>query len=61
MNAGRPDDDALRFRGFDADGTPQYVGPDGWPRTPEEHAEILEDEAIERARDVLDRQGDGNE
>ncbi|UAK34631.1 hypothetical protein K8O92_12770 [Nocardia asteroides] len=53
MNAAKPDDDALRFRGFADDGTPQYVGPDGWPRTPEEHAEILEDEAIERAHNML--------
>lgn len=59
MNPGRRDDDILRFRGFDDDGTPLYVGPDGWPRTPEEHAEILEDEAIDRARELLDpRSGD---
>jgi hypothetical protein len=54
MNAAEPDNDALRFCGFSDDGTAQYIGPDGWPRTPEEHAEILEDEAIERAHDLLD-------
>ncbi|MGK8520970.1 hypothetical protein ACRS6B_05140 [Nocardia asteroides] len=54
MNPGHRSDDTLRFRGFADDGTPQYIGPDGWPRTPEEHAEILEDEAIDRARELLD-------
>ncbi|MET9286344.1 hypothetical protein [Nocardia beijingensis] len=53
MNAATPDDDTLRFCGYSDDGTAQYVGPDGWPRTPEEHAEILEDAAIDRAHEIL--------
>ncbi|MEV6255590.1 hypothetical protein AB0L97_20255 [Nocardia sp. NPDC051911] len=61
MNAAKPDDDALRFCGYSDDGTPQYVGPDGWPRTPEEHAEILEDGAIDRARELLGPQSDDAE
>ncbi|MBF6299840.1 hypothetical protein IU459_20165 [Nocardia amamiensis] len=60
MNAGNNhDDDGLRVRESLTNGSVQFIGPDGFPRTPEEHAEILEDEAIDRAYELLDTRADG--
>ncbi|MEU2031633.1 hypothetical protein [Nocardia amamiensis] len=60
MNAGADHgDDGLRVRESLTDGSMQFIGPDGFPRTPEEHAEILEDEAIDRASELLDPRVDG--
>ncbi|MEV6325649.1 hypothetical protein AB0M45_31455 [Nocardia sp. NPDC051787] len=62
MNAGaNHDDDGLRIRESLTDGSVQFIGPDGFPRTPDEHAEILEDEAIDRAFALLDPRADGAE
>ncbi|WP_067476458.1 hypothetical protein [Nocardia amamiensis] len=61
MNTANHDDDGLRIHASRTDGSVHFVGPDGWPRTPEEHAEILEDEAIDRARDALNPRSDGAE